>query len=205
MHAYLVVGQDKELVYEKALKRAREAGKVMEFPVSKISDVRELRKFVKLKFQKPTALIIENVDQATNEAMSAFLKILEEPQKNLNFVLTSASEYKVLPTISSRCQVIRVYGKGNNDTKHASDFLTQSKSEKFKAIANLRKREETEDFLKTTIFELHSLLVKGEGSKKKTAQALSHANETLRAIEANANVGLQLTNFVIKIDNFKLT
>lgn len=49
--------------------------------------------------------IIDEVHMLTNQAFNAFLKTLEEPPKNVVFILATTERHKVIPTILSRCQV----------------------------------------------------------------------------------------------------
>jgi DNA polymerase-3 subunit delta' len=51
--------------------------------------------------------IIDDVDRMNLIAANAFLKILEEPPENLIFILISSNQDEILPTITSRCQLIR--------------------------------------------------------------------------------------------------
>ena len=48
--------------------------------------------------------IIDEVHMLTDHAFNALLKTLEEPPKNVIFILATTEEYKVIPTIISRCQ-----------------------------------------------------------------------------------------------------
>lgn len=64
-------------------------------------------------FIKPVNLpnkifIINNIDVSTEEAQNKLLKILEEPPKNVYFLLSAKSEEKVLSTIKSRCDKIKI-------------------------------------------------------------------------------------------------
>jgi DNA polymerase-3 subunit delta' len=52
-------------------------------------------------------VIISQADKLRIEAANAFLKLLEEPPKNVMFILTSTRESRLLPTIISRCQILR--------------------------------------------------------------------------------------------------
>jgi DNA polymerase-3 subunit delta' len=54
-------------------------------------------------------VIIEEAHRLTAEAANAFLKTLEEPGPNSIIILTSSSLGLILPTIFSRCQVIRFF------------------------------------------------------------------------------------------------
>ncbi len=51
--------------------------------------------------------IVESVDLMNDSAANAFLKTLEEPPEDVVFVLMAHSYEAVLPTITSRCQVVR--------------------------------------------------------------------------------------------------
>lgn len=52
-------------------------------------------------------VIVSQADRLRVEAANAFLKLLEEPPKQVMFILTSTRESKLLPTIVSRCQILR--------------------------------------------------------------------------------------------------
>lgn len=52
--------------------------------------------------------VIHLVENMTTEAINSLLKFLEEPQKDTYAILTSENEARVLPTILSRCEVIRL-------------------------------------------------------------------------------------------------
>ena len=52
--------------------------------------------------------VLEHIDHATPEAMNALLKMLEEPVDGIYAIFTCENEHQVLPTIVSRCQVIRL-------------------------------------------------------------------------------------------------
>lgn len=49
--------------------------------------------------------IIDEVHMLSNAAFNAFLKTLEEPPKNVVFILATTEKHKVIPTILSRCQI----------------------------------------------------------------------------------------------------
>jgi len=53
------------------------------------------------------AVILEDADRLTEEAANSLLKILEEPPRQTRFILLTAQPAACLPTIVSRCQVIR--------------------------------------------------------------------------------------------------
>ncbi|HKI45974.1 MAG TPA: DNA polymerase III subunit delta' C-terminal domain-containing protein [Balneolales bacterium] len=53
-----------------------------------------------------TIIVITNIEKMRKEAGNAFLKLLEEPSENLVFILTTDHIHSLLPTITSRCQII---------------------------------------------------------------------------------------------------
>ena len=52
--------------------------------------------------------IINNFDVSTDEAQNKLLKVLEEPPQNVYFLLSATSEERVLATIKSRCDKIKI-------------------------------------------------------------------------------------------------
>lgn len=106
-------------------------------------------------FIKPVNLpnkvfIINNFDRSTEEAQNKLLKILEEPPKNVYFLLSAQNEEKVLPTIKSRCDKVKIFplseaeiSKVCNDSLacvlgggYLGKTVALSKNENLKAVAN---------------------------------------------------------------------
>lgn len=116
-HAYLFVGKN---LKNKALKFAEKIQDnkldlhVMHFEDSiKIEQIRELRRQLSLKpySGKHKIAVIAEAHLMTVQAQNALLKTLEEPLGQAILILTSLSEYLLLPTIVSRCQIKRFYQK----------------------------------------------------------------------------------------------
>ena len=66
-----------------------------------------------------TIVILANVEKMPAKTANAFLKILEEPGANLMFILTSDNFNTLLPTIVSRCQILRCNGLTTDEIRHA--------------------------------------------------------------------------------------
>ncbi|MBP3619259.1 MAG: hypothetical protein J6J24_01215 [Clostridia bacterium] len=82
--------------------------------------VADSNEIVSESFVKPVNLpykifIINNFDVSTEEAQNKLLKILEEPPKNVFFLLSAKSEERVLPTIKSRCDKIKIQPLSNEE------------------------------------------------------------------------------------------
>ncbi|MGE3063518.1 MAG: ATP-binding protein [bacterium] len=64
-------------------------------------------------------VIVKNAEMMRKEAANTFLKILEEPPKSTMFILTADNINGVIPTIVSRCQIMKFgYLSGEDITKH---------------------------------------------------------------------------------------
>ncbi|WP_312906355.1 DNA polymerase III subunit delta' [Tissierella praeacuta] len=53
--------------------------------------------------------VIDDCDMMRSESHNALLKTLEEPPEYVNIILITSSSSKLLPTILSRCQIIKFY------------------------------------------------------------------------------------------------
>ena len=83
-----------------------------------ISQIREMLKFsTKSSFNNNIKIVlINNADKLNLNSANAILKILEEPNENLSFILIHDSKCKILETIKSRCITYKF--SINNDTKN---------------------------------------------------------------------------------------
>ena len=70
----------------------------------KIDQVREVTKKLHLTSNRKV-VIIKNAHDLNNNSSNALLKIIEEPTKNLIFLMTCNDVSKLLPTIKSRSQI----------------------------------------------------------------------------------------------------
>lgn len=199
MHAYLLVGTNNfQQAIDTLAKKFKT--KIFDYKIQKISDVRNLNNLIRLSFDQPTLIVSENIHEATEEALNAFLKNLEEPQENIYFALTAPSTRHVLPTIVSRCQIVRVVGDRKIATENSEieQFLKLSVGEKLAYIDKIRDREKAVELAENSVQFLHSKLHGNEVKYDIVAKNIEIADKTLSRLKANGNVNLQLTNFVIK-------
>lgn len=75
----------------------------------KIDNIRELKASIGLApvESKRRVVLIDEVHHLTSEAVTALLKILEEPPANVIFLLATTDPQKIPETIRSRCQLLR--------------------------------------------------------------------------------------------------
>ena len=119
MHAFLIVNRDKKMLEEEIVKITSSLNAIpVEYNLLKIEDTRYLSTLTSLKLKNATAYILRNIDNATPEAQSAFLKNLEEPQEHLYYILTAENISALLPTIISRCQIIKTKNEKRKTKAH---------------------------------------------------------------------------------------
>ncbi len=87
-----------------------------------IDQIRQLREFFLLKSQvsRVQVAIVSPADKLNNFAANSLLKTLEEPTHNSYLFLVSHTPYRLLPTIRSRCQIVRF---NTPNRQLASDWL----------------------------------------------------------------------------------
>ncbi len=199
MHSFLIVGGNLKSI-EKAIEKLvrKNVSAKLEYEVKKIEDTRNLARLTRLKTNKTLAIILKNFEQATPEAQSAFLKNLEEPRENLIYILTADSVHKLLPTIISRCQIIKLAVKVSEpkNKKLANDFMNMQLGAKFNQINTMKSRENALEFVENFIMGLH-LLLSSTNERLLLTKNIKSANKTRLALLANGNVNLQLSNLAI--------
>lgn len=132
-HAYLIVGSDEaasaELAFTCAALLITGSEDVTALRLSpdfyeldgaaRVDEIRELRG----ELQKRTysgdkrAIVIKRVHLLNDSAVNAMLKMLEEPPNGTCFILTGL-EYRILPTIRSRCFIIRLGSDSKDDIEN---------------------------------------------------------------------------------------
>ena len=87
-----------------------------------IDQVRNLRKDIRVSTNKTRFIVIEMFDSATAEAQNAMLKMLEESSNSNQFVLLIQNLEFVLPTIRSRCKIIKTDNKKTMSLNSKNEF-----------------------------------------------------------------------------------
>ena len=207
MHAFLLIGTESENLKTKTEELAKKLhAKIMEYPLVKIDDVRSLNDLIRLSFSEPTLIVCTNIHAAGDEALNAFLKNLEEPQENIYFALTSPSTRKVLPTIVSRCEIIKITNKqickSANDGE-MEEFMKMTTGEKLSYIDKIKDRAKAVELAESLAFFLHGTLHDEMVNYIVQAKDLETVSKTLSRLKANGNVNLQLVNMVTNLTNGK--
>lgn len=202
MHAYLLVGKEKDKIDGKVTEIVKEL-KAFRYDseLAQIAQVRELKKFIKLKVDNPIVIVTQNIETASTAALNAFLKMLEEPQESIYFILTTNNIHRVIPTVQSRCQVIRLINDYEYDKTLNSQYkvlIGESISDKFMLINEYRDRQDTINLINNFIFYLYDKHKK-DHKNIQILDILEVAEETLLRLRQNGNVKLQLANLITHI------
>jgi DNA polymerase III delta prime subunit len=205
MHAFLLISQNSNCKSQIEKLAGKLKAKVMEFPLVKIDDVRSLNNLIRLSFDKPTLIVCKDIHEAGEEALNAFLKNLEEPQENIYFVLTAPTIRKVLPTIVSRCQIIKVTNDKLNITNvdEMKQFFELSLGEKLSYVDKIKDRGNAIEFAENMVNFLHGRLHENDVKYDEQSKTIKEVVKTLSGLKGNGNVNLQLSNMVFQIENGK--
>lgn len=83
-----------------------------------VEAVRQLYDQTRAKHTGDWVIVIDDADRMSHGAQSAFLKLLEEPNEGTHFILTSHQPEKLLPTIMSRVQALKIQPLTGDQTLH---------------------------------------------------------------------------------------
>lgn len=203
MHAHLLIGTSSSQLKKKVENIANKLrAKVLNFPIVKVEDTRNLNNLIRLSFDEPTLVVCENIHRAGEEALNALLKNLEEPQENVYFALTAPIVRKVLPTIASRCEIIMVQNTEKFiQSEGAERFMKMKTGERFDLTDKLKDRNKAVDFAEDLVNFLHSQLHSDDVKYSVQLNNIEIAEKTLSGLRANGNVNLHLTFLVTHLTN----
>lgn len=153
-------------------------------------------------------VILNNTEQIRDDAASFLLKTLEEPKKRNLFFLLTNNLFQVLPTIKSRCQILKFNPIPRSRTQKTEfifkDFFINLKKktliEKFSFIKNL-KEEEHLNFVEESIIFFHNKIFTGsfkDYSKNEYLIILKNFKKAYFLInKTNTNSRLVLENILL--------
>lgn len=77
---------------------------------------------------KPRFVLIDNIELLNINAVNALLKILEEPNENINFILINNNK-RILPTLKSRCLNFKIQLTSKQSIEIANKILNNNYNE----------------------------------------------------------------------------
>ncbi len=170
----------------------------------KVEKIRKIREdaYIKANEGGYKFYIIQNGDRMTAQSQNAFIKILEEPPKNVVFIILCNSASSLLATVRSRCQIYRVADFKNDvfeyeelSSEFADAILAEDKYEMVLMTSKIPNDRIV--FKKFVEHVLHNLLVKyyeksHNISGSKFINMLDKLNYVASLIPKNINFNLLL-------------
>lgn len=178
-----------------------------------IEDIRSIQKNLYLKpMRGEFKSIILNIDkEITATAQNALLKILEEPPPSTSIFLVIPDSNTLLPTILSRCKVIKIEDKfeiSDDDIKYFRDlaqkFTLDNLGIKLKLAQDISgSREEAVAWLEKAILVFHKIMIENLDAinyQSKVAAIIKKLEEGHRAAKnTNVNQRFILENTLLSI------
>lgn len=199
-HAYLIFG-DLSLDDLRKVFRVSSADYFIlnEKPI-KINHIRELLHWLNLRPHSSLVrlIILAEAENLTLEAANALLKMLEEPPSYAVFVLQAYKKDKMLPTILSRCEVVRekVLLTTQPDNYFSPEQIGKMTiKERFDYVNKISKDKESVAGI-INLWEnfFHEKLLKGDDF----CQVINACAATRRLLSLNTSVKLLLENLILK-------
>ena len=165
----------------------------------KINSIRELIHWLALKPHSPQRkmAIIYQAETMTREAANALLKTLEEPPKDSLLILQVENLARILPTIASRCQLIRgeqITPKDLPPDYQSPEILGQkSLKERFDYASKISESENLPEIINAWEKYFSCRLLRGEDCRA----ILSKISQTRDLLLTNTSVKLLLENLLL--------
>lgn len=149
-----------------------------------IAEARKIKEHFSLKpySAKGRVVVLEDATSLTIEAQNALLKTLEEPPQEAILILGASSEARLLPTILSRCQVIRIQSsefRVQNYKEDIEKLVTATIAERFEFVEKLKDKEA---FLKSLVDYFYQKRDMSFLKELLKAEQLAQHNVNIRAI-----------------------
>jgi len=150
--------------------------------------------------------IITNGELLTTQAQNAFIKILEEPPKNVVFIICTEFLSALISTIRSRCQVFKFLENkdSGNDAENLAKAFMQAvlNNDKVEILSLGGKIPNDRIFFKQLVNRIIELLIKNCDNtflKKTIVEKIDVLKNILEMSERNVNFNLLVCNLCAKI------
>nr|WP_072513866.1 DNA polymerase III subunit delta' [Ndongobacter massiliensis] len=183
-------------------------------------------------YQKPLestyrVVLLAHADAMRDEAQNALLKSLEEPPLYVVWLLVCENETRLLPTIRSRCRILRIEGKNAESTPIDAQVLAMTRAalagDRLRVLTDRGFYEDRKEVCAQTLEMVRTFLLLclkertqanadipatlmqavRETSAKRSAvqwaEALSMVEETRQALDVNVNAVLALEHIFLSL------
>ena len=130
-------------------------------------------------------VIIFQSENLNSESQNALLKNLEEPGENKYIILTTSKLSKLLPTIISRCQTIKLINNSSSSKNQPIEILHQIKKDLITSELLSKDKTQVLPYLEDQLRIQQKLLVKNPNSE--TSQLIQKIIKATQMIESNVD------------------
>jgi len=171
----------------------------------KIEQIRKIQTNLLLKphSSKYKLFFIHNADNLRKESANSLLKTLEEPPSHSVIVLSASSKDKLLPTITSRCRIIKLKSTDLNSPDEKKIFSNYSIAnirkmklyERFFLAKELVEKDQITNWIKEIVSDLKNNL-----EDKKNRAILKKIIKFQKILKTNANFETALCSLLVYIN-----
>jgi len=172
----------------------------------KIDEIRQITDFVKYgpAVSSWKVIIMDGAEKMTDEAFNSFLKTLEEPHKNILFILTTVRESFIPRTISSRCQKVlfsnEVETEGNDSYDEIAENILKTAEMSIPQLLQVSEEMSEDKNLAETLNKvLFRLRNKIDHGSRQQFLSMKQIFSTKKAIERNSNKRLALDSMFLSL------
>jgi DNA polymerase III delta prime subunit len=148
----------------------------------------EARSLIALSLNAPVRdekkTVVLSIGDITREAQNALLKLFEDPNPHVEFLITIDNAHALLPTLRSRLHIVTAVSASEDAVVDPKEFINSSLGERMALIEKIVKDQKDSGsksgiraFLRALVSELEKEPTKNADALKATAQALLYIDD----------------------------
>jgi replication-associated recombination protein RarA len=174
-----------------------------------IERVRQLYEQTRSIQHTKRCIVIDDADTMSHDAQNALLKLLEEPVRNIHFILTTHHETQLLGTILSRAQRIQLQPIGTEESKRLLEEGGLDKDKQLQALflaagkpAELTRLANDPDYLATKSVLVNDARSFLQSDDYNRLSIITKYTDRLHALELLTTCGMLLRFSLLKQRNY---
>lgn len=195
-HAYIIGGDNDEIVKEIVSLTNAHYSEQYFLDDCKVESIRKIKQNLLCRplFGEKKVVVIRNAGLLSIAAQNSLLKILEEPPIYAIILLFCEKDDLLLPTIKSRCQLVRIdYVKRECNIGSFDEIKKMNLVQKFKFAEKAALIEDIDSLLNQWLDCFHKQMLEDDSAGSKIDKILL----AKKRINSNANKRLMLENILL--------
>lgn len=191
------IGEAEKILTENNLKKDHPDVLWMDEEKLGVEQAKSIRQFLSLKPYSASGrmVVVLNFQNLTLDGQNSLLKTLEEPPEMATIILGASNDKKILPTILSRCEIIRLDSAAKKGVSDDIEKLRKmSVEERFNLVEKTEDKSALLDAL--VLYFHHQLTTNNSQLTTDFAKELLHAEQWK---EANGNIRAILEYLMLKM------